>query len=66
MNRYGVLANGYAGEFWVEEVLHEGGEYIHYSDHIKIVDQQLAEIDSLKAELTKLMSSLEQWDEVFK
>lgn len=42
------------------------GRYCFYDDHIKIVDQQLAEISSLKAELDKLMSSLEQWDEVFK
>lgn len=45
------------------------GRYCFYEevrDYVKIVDQQLAEIDSLKAELSKLMSSLEQWDEVFK
>lgn len=47
----------------------EGGQFVYWDDikdNIKIVDQQLAEIDSLKTELARLMSSLEQWDEVFK
>lgn len=43
-----------------------GGDYVLYDDHIKIVDEQLAEIASLKAELFTLMSSLETWDEEFK
>lgn len=56
--------NEYESQVEVDEA--EGGEFVYWDDHIKIVDQQLAEISSLKASLAKLMSSLEQWDEVFK
>lgn len=48
----------------MEEV--EDGEYVHYEDHIKVVDSYIVEIASLKAELATLMSSLETWDEEFK
>lgn len=69
INRYDVLAEGYAGEFWTVEVLKEDGEYVRFDgikDNLEIIDQQLAEIASLKAELFTLMSSLESWDEEFK
>lgn len=42
------------------------GEYVSYEDHIRVVDSYLAEIASAKAEIDKLMSSLESWDEEFK
>lgn len=42
------------------------GEYVSYEDHIKVVDSYLAEIEAAKAEIDKLMSSLESWDEEFK
>lgn len=42
------------------------GEYVSYEDHIKMVDSYLAEIAAAKAEIDKLMLSLESWDEEFK
>lgn len=61
-----IKSESYAGENWTFEVFSTEGEYVRYDDHIKIIDQQLAEIASLKAELATLMSSLETWDEEFK
>lgn len=42
------------------------GEYVSYEDHIKVVDSYIAEIAAAKAEIDKLMLSLELWDEEFK
>lgn len=42
------------------------GDYVSYEDHIKVVDSYLAEIAAAKAEIDKLMLSLESWDEEFK
>lgn len=42
------------------------GKYCYYEDHIKVVDSYLAEIAAAKAEIDKLVLSLESWDEEFK
>ena len=66
IQRYEPVLTGFFEGVEIEHWYNPEGEFVYYDDHIKIVDQQLAEINSLKAELAKLMSSLEQWDEVFK
>ena len=66
IDRYDPIITNYGCGEEVEYWYDPKGKFVYYDDHIKIVDQQLAEINSLKAELAKLMSSLEQWDEVFK
>jgi len=64
INRYDIYANDWAT--WTTYDQNSGGDYVLYEDHIKVVDSYLAEIAAAKAEIDKLMSSLESWDEEFK
>lgn len=66
IDRYDIKSESYAGENWTFEVFSTEGEYVRYEDHIKVVDSYLAEIAAAKAEIDKLMLSLETWDEEFK
>ena len=69
INRYEPVLTGFFDGVEIEHWYNPEGEFVYWDDikdHIKIVDEQLAEINSLKASLAKLMSSLEQWDEEFK
>lgn len=66
INRYEIKACERNWEPFAKEVPSDTGEYVHYEDHMKVVDSYLAEIAAAKAELATLMSSLETWDEEFK
>lgn len=46
--------------------LHPWVEVVRLEDHLADIAELEKEVYSLKEELDKLMSSLEQWDEVFK
>ena len=66
INRYEIKACERNWEPFAKEVPSDTGEYVHYEDHMKVVDSYLAEIAAAKAEIDKLMLSLESWDEEFK
>lgn len=64
--RYNPILTDYGNGGELEHWYHPQGVWVYYEDHIKILDQHIAEVTSLKAELASLMSSLESWDEEFK
>ena len=55
-----MVRNYAAGE------LNPWAEVVTLEDHLEQVAVYVKETDSLKAEIDKLMSSLESWDEEFK
>ena len=66
INRYNPILTDYGNGEELEHWYHPKGEFVYYEDHIRVVDSYLAEIASAKAEIDKLMLSLESWDEEFK
>lgn len=66
INRYEIKACERNWEPFAKEVPSDTGEYVHYEDHMKVVEPLQAEIASLKEELFTLASPLESWDEEFK
>lgn len=66
INRFNPILTDYGNGEELEHWYHPDGDWVRYEDHIKVVDSYLAEIAAAKAEIDKLMLSLESWDEEFK
>lgn len=66
IDRYDPTLADYGNGKELEHWYHPEGGWVRYEDHIKVVDSYLEEIAAAKAEIDKLMLSLESWDEVFK
>lgn len=66
IDRYDPIITNYGCGEEIEYWYDPEGKFVYYEDHIKMVDSYIAEIAAAKAEIDKLMLSLELWDEEFK